>query len=96
MILIEAMARGVPCLSSDCSSGPSDIILHGQNGWLYPVGDGGALAGRIQNLVRDRTLLPPAHAVRASVRMFSSNMVFGRIRRAIEATIERFGRRRYA
>jgi UDP-D-galactose:(glucosyl)LPS alpha-1,6-D-galactosyltransferase len=96
MVLIEAMARGIPCLSSDCSSGPADIILHGHNGWLYPVGDGGALAGRIQHLVRDRTLLPPAHLVRESVRMFSSNMVFRRIRQAIENTIERFGRRRYA
>lgn len=96
MVLIEALARGIPCLSSDCSSGPADIILHGHNGWLYPVGDGGALAGRIQHLVRDRTLLPPAHLVRESVRMFSSNMAFRRIRQAIENTIERFGRRRYA
>lgn len=45
MVLIEAMARGIPCLSSDCLSGPSDIIWPGQNGWLYPVGDVAAPTG---------------------------------------------------
>ena len=86
MVLIEAMARGIPCLSSDCTSGPSDIVRPGQNGWLYPVADTEALAGRLQAVVANRSLLPAPDVVRASVRPFSSRTVFLKIRRAIEQT----------
>jgi len=87
MVLIEAMARGVPCLSSDCSSGPSDIVRQGENGWLYPVADQDALTGHLQRLVDDRTLLPPRDRVRASVTQFASREVFQNIRRALARTI---------
>lgn len=38
--LIEAMAIGVPCISTDCPcGGPKSIINSGYNGILFPVGD---------------------------------------------------------
>jgi UDP-D-galactose:(glucosyl)LPS alpha-1,6-D-galactosyltransferase len=96
MVLIEAMTHGIPCLSSDCSSGPSEVIRPGRNGWLYPVGDEDALVQRLQILVDDRSLLPSTGAVRASVSEFSSRKMFERIRQAIEVTIGRFQRGRTA
>jgi UDP-D-galactose:(glucosyl)LPS alpha-1,6-D-galactosyltransferase len=84
LVLLEAMARGVPCISSDCRSGPADIVRPGENGWLFEVGDLDALTGRIQSLVDDRSLLPAADTVRRSVRDFSSTEVYRRIRAAVE------------
>lgn len=46
-VLIEAMAVGVPVVSTDCESGPSEILDNGKYGSLTPVGDSNALAEAI-------------------------------------------------
>lgn len=45
--LMEAMAAGLPCVSTDCDTGPEDLITDGENGYLVPVGDADALAQRL-------------------------------------------------
>ncbi len=37
--LMEAMAVGVPCISSDCKTGPSSLISSGIDGMLFKVND---------------------------------------------------------
>ena len=39
MSLIEANQRGIPIISSDCETGPSDIVINGKNGYLYEEGN---------------------------------------------------------
>jgi glycosyltransferase involved in cell wall biosynthesis len=45
--LIEAMALGTPVVSTDCESGPSEILANGKYGYLTPVGDSEKLAEAI-------------------------------------------------
>jgi len=46
-VLIEALAVGVPVVSTDCPSGPAEILDGGKYGELVPVGECGAIAEAI-------------------------------------------------
>jgi len=49
--LIEALSLGTPVVSSDCKTGPKEIVLHGKNGYLFPVGDQKALINCLETIV---------------------------------------------
>ncbi|HEX2607631.1 MAG TPA: glycosyltransferase family 4 protein [Flavisolibacter sp.] len=53
MVLLEALSFGVPCISFDCESGPSDIITHGEDGILVPKENVPALADAIIQLIKE-------------------------------------------
>lgn len=54
--LMEAMAAGLPCVSTDCPTGPADLIEDGIDGYLIGVGDDCALSKRIEALMSDSEL----------------------------------------
>ncbi|HEY0786825.1 MAG TPA: glycosyltransferase, partial [Acidobacteriaceae bacterium] len=83
MVLIEAAAHGIICVSSDCRSGPAEIVQPGENGWLYPVGDVDALAARLQVLVDAPLELPSQERVRATALRYAAPAIAGRARQAI-------------
>ena len=49
--LMEAMAAGLPCVSTDCDTGPEDLITDGESGYLVPVGDAEALTARVLRIM---------------------------------------------
>jgi glycosyltransferase involved in cell wall biosynthesis len=55
-VLLEAMANGCSCISYDCDTGPSEIIINEQNGLLIPPEDIDGLAEAMERLVKDEKL----------------------------------------
>jgi glycosyltransferase involved in cell wall biosynthesis len=73
--LIEAMACGCPVVSTDCPSGPMEILEGGRYGPLVPMGDDAKLAEAILRMLDDPT---PAETLTASVRRYSVEKITDR------------------
>ena len=56
LVLQEAMAAGVPCVSFDCASGPREIVEHEVNGLLVTPESVGGLSAALLRLASDDDL----------------------------------------
>lgn len=71
-VLVEALACGVPIVSTDCPSGPSEILSGGRYGTLVPVGDEAAMAEAIERALDEPA---PADRLRRRARDFASGPI---------------------
>jgi glycosyltransferase involved in cell wall biosynthesis len=62
-VLIEALAVGTRVVSTDCESGPREILQDGRLGELVPVADPAALAHAIDAVLSRPHQSPPQDAL---------------------------------
>jgi glycosyltransferase involved in cell wall biosynthesis len=80
-VLIESLACGTPVVSTDCPSGPSEILDHGRYGRLVPVRDPDALS---QAMTESLAVSHDKSALVERARYFSTD-------RAVQAYLSAFG-----
>ena len=69
-VLIQALACGCPCVSTDCPSGPAEVLQGGRLGPLVPVGDAVRLA-EAMTAVLDQP--PDGKTLREGAAVFSAD-----------------------
>ncbi|MBV6879078.1 glycosyltransferase family 4 protein [Epilithonimonas ginsengisoli] len=76
MVLIEAMACGVPCISFNCNYGPSDIISDGIDGFLVQKENVDELSRKIEYLIENREKrIEFGKSAKQNVKRFSPQMI---------------------
>ena len=88
MVMIEAMACGLPAVSFDFKCGPKDIIKEGENGLVVPDGDIDGLAEAMVTLMKDDELRKRmGEEAKKVVETFSEAKVMDKWVRLYEETI---------
>ena len=86
MVLVEAMACGLPVVSFACPCGPKDIIKDGEDGLLVENGNVEAFAGSLSQLMQNPSLCQSmATAGKANVQRFYMNHIAMRWKNLFES-----------
>ena len=88
-VLVEALACGCPCVSTDCPSGPAEILLNGDLGPLVPVGDDAALAEAMERVLERP---PDKRVLRQRAMDFSAERALDDYEQLIESLLVSHGK----
>ncbi|MGL4997783.1 MAG: glycosyltransferase, partial [Cetobacterium sp.] len=84
-VLIEAMILGKAVISSNCPTGPKEILENGKSGVLYPVGDSKKLSQEIEKILKNLEI-KERYKMNSKIRVleFSTEKVMKRYEEIIE------------
>lgn len=79
LVLLEALSHGLPCISFDCPSGPSEIIQQGEDGLLVEKENVPALVSAVQSLIDNKALRQKMSVkARKNIARYSPETVYGK------------------
>jgi UDP-D-galactose:(glucosyl)LPS alpha-1,6-D-galactosyltransferase len=84
LVLLEAIERGLPVVSADCPTGPSDVVIQDLNGCLFRSGDVDELAEILGRIVDGKLSFPACERVAKSVGEYGRDKVLKDFERYIE------------
>ncbi|USS88038.1 glycosyltransferase [Fructilactobacillus hinvesii] len=87
MVLNEAIANGIPVISSNCDTGPDDIV-NSDNGYLYQSGDSQQLAHVLQKFIDRQVDFNDPQKIKNSINQFYSANYFEVFMNAIDQYME--------
>lgn len=92
--LMEAMALGLPCVSTDCPcGGPKELIQNGRNGLLVPVRDENRLVETIERLITDSELSSKiSNNANKSMKAYAPNLILKKYEEYIKFVINLYKR----
>jgi glycosyltransferase involved in cell wall biosynthesis len=74
-VIVESLAMGCCVVSTDCPSGPSEILNGGEFGRMVPVGDVTAMAGAILQTLNDGCCLSSLSSLNSHLQKFEIESV---------------------
>lgn len=88
--LMEALAAGVPCVSTNCPcGGPNTLIREGENGLLVPIKDKEALAEAIDSLLSNEDYAEAiGKKAKETARQFHPERIFSQWQMYVESVID--------
>ncbi|MBT8394070.1 MAG: glycosyltransferase family 4 protein [Bacteroidia bacterium] len=87
--LIEAMHFGLACISTDCPTGPSELIQDGENGYLVPINDIDLMSLKMSDLMEsDSTIQDFGNKSVVAVQSFEEQNVVAKWKKIINNLIE--------
>lgn len=76
MVLVEALACGLPCVAYSCPCGPSEIIKDGENGFVRPLNDKEGFADALHSIISNAELRRKmGNNARKSINCFSQDII---------------------
>ncbi|MFC6294117.1 glycosyltransferase [Lactiplantibacillus daoliensis] len=87
MILCEGIAHGIPVMSSDCETGPVDIVDNNVNGYLYHLHDVQDGTQKLARLLRSRKKFSDTGSICKTAEKFSESEYFTRFDSLITSLI---------
>ena len=89
MVVVEALAAGLPVLGSEYSQAVAELVHDGKNGWIFRPDDPADLHAKLNRALSTSTndLNSMAETARASVRHLTPLMVADQIMHAVEYAI---------